>query len=84
MEKKNYHPYFPESLWWIPRKQMAVFLIFFNKFFFKYIYIYIYISGHLSYAKFIVVPKYIIGVFLSRNNISGAINVFLTLGIKQK
>ena len=63
---------------------MAVFLTFFLINFFSNIYIYIYISGHLSYAKFIVVPKYIIGFFLSRNNISGAINVFLTLGIKQK
>ena len=55
---------------------LKFFLIIFFSNIYIYIYIYIYISGHLSYAKFIVVPKYIIGFFLSRNNISGAINVF--------
>ena len=43
----------------------------------------IYVSGHLSYAKFIGVFKYIIAFFI-RINILGAINVFVTLGIKKK
>ena len=60
------------------QKSNGSFLNFFLIHFFQ-----IYVSGHLSYAKFIGVFKYIIAFFI-RINILGAINVFVTLGIKKK